>query len=65
MLIRHAAKAFQHYVFSPLFNASDNPRSAFSTDCPLDVMAEVTYSSYETWFASATFQDLPAEHAAL
>jgi hypothetical protein len=26
---------------------------------------EVTYSTYENWFASAPFHELPAEHAAL
>jgi hypothetical protein len=55
--VDQASKAFHRLVFSPLLSPSDDPRMASST--------EVTYSTYENWFASAPFYELPAEHAAL
>jgi hypothetical protein len=54
--VDQASKAFHRLVFSPLLSPSDDPRMASST--------EVTYSTYENWFASAPFHELPAEHAA-
>jgi hypothetical protein len=53
--VDQASKAFHRHVFSPLLSPSDDPRMASST--------EVTYSTYENWFASAPFHELPAEHA--
>jgi hypothetical protein len=55
--VDQASKAFYRFVFSPLLSPSDDPGMASST--------EVTYSTYENWFASAPFHELPAEHAAL
>jgi hypothetical protein len=54
--VDQATKAFHRHVFSPLLNAGVNPRVASST--------EVTYCTYENWFASEPFHELQPEHAA-
>jgi hypothetical protein len=55
--VDQASEAFLRHVFGPLLSPSDDPRMASS--------AEVTYSTYENWFASAPFHELQAQHAAL